>query len=197
MVERFGHLGSARVWWWRFRRSPLRRTSDLVEAWLLLIAWALGVVGGAAVGLVTAVMAERGFEEERSGRRAVVAVLVGNAMETVTTRTGDGNRAKAEVRWTTPDGRTRTGWVSVIPHASAGMRVPLWTNARGDLVPQPPAPSSAMLQAGVAGVGAAVAVGGVVWAGTRLMRALLERRRLKQWALEWGRADARRGRRTG
>ncbi|MFG3120080.1 hypothetical protein ACGF4C_37695 [Streptomyces sp. NPDC048197] len=197
MVERFGHLGSARVWWWRFRRSPLRRTSDLVEAWLLLMAWVLGMVGGAAVGLVTAVMAERSFEEERSGRREVVAVLMRNAVDTVTTRTGDGNRAKAEVRWKAPDGGARTGWISVIPHASAGTRVPLWTSARGDLVSQPPDRSSAMLQAGVAGVGATVAVGGVVWAGARILRALLERRRLRQWALEWERADTLRGGRTG
>ncbi|MGW2410323.1 Rv1733c family protein [Streptomyces sp. NPDC001739] len=185
------------MWWWRFRRSPLRRTSDLVEAWLLLVAWVLGVVGGAAGGLVTAVMAERSFEEERSGRRQVVAVLMGNAMDTVTTRTGDGNRAKAEVRWEAPDGRTRTGWTSVIPHASAGTRMPLWTNHQGDLVSQPPDGSDAMLWAGVAGVGATAVAGGVVWAGTRALRALLQRHRLKQWAVEWARADTRWGGRTG
>ncbi|MEU2879366.1 hypothetical protein ABZ651_24505, partial [Streptomyces sp. NPDC007070] len=35
----------AGVRWWRWRRNPLRRTSDVVEAWLLLVAWTLAVLG--------------------------------------------------------------------------------------------------------------------------------------------------------
>ncbi|WP_427164685.1 hypothetical protein ACQF4J_04690 [Streptomyces sp. C1-1] len=38
---------------------PLRRTSDLVEAWVLLAAWVLAVVGGAVVGAAMAVVADR------------------------------------------------------------------------------------------------------------------------------------------
>ena len=39
---------------WRLRRNPLRRGSDLVEAWVLLVACVLAVVGGALVGATAA-----------------------------------------------------------------------------------------------------------------------------------------------
>ncbi|MYS43445.1 hypothetical protein GTY23_19820, partial [Streptomyces sp. SID5998] len=44
----------AGVRWWRWRRNPLRRTSDVVEAWILLVAWTLAVLGGLVAGLLTA-----------------------------------------------------------------------------------------------------------------------------------------------
>jgi hypothetical protein len=39
---------------WRWRRNPLRRRSDVVEAWLLLAAWTIALVSGLIVGLLTA-----------------------------------------------------------------------------------------------------------------------------------------------
>ncbi|MET8956547.1 hypothetical protein [Streptomyces sp. NPDC004533] len=40
-------------------------------------------------------------------------------------------------------------------------------------------------------------VGGLVWAVARAVRFFLDRRRMAQWALEWERADMRRGGKTG
>lgn len=36
-----------KVWLWRWRRNPLRRRSDALEAWIMLTAWAFTVLGGA------------------------------------------------------------------------------------------------------------------------------------------------------
>ncbi|OIK28104.1 hypothetical protein VT52_008235 [Streptomyces malaysiense] len=181
---------------WRWRRSPLRRTSDVVEAWLLLAAWTLGVLGGAAAGTVAAAAADRGFEEDRSARRQVVAVLLGRVREAAPTHADVGDNAGATVRWTTPDGRPRTGRAAVPAHTPEGTRVPVWITSRGDLVPRPPDRSDALLRSSLIGAGAAMAVGGTVWGSARAVRALLDRRRMRQWALEWERADPRWGGRT-
>ncbi|MFG3203607.1 hypothetical protein [Streptomyces sp. NPDC048192] len=45
---------STRVRGWRWRRNPLRRRSDVVDAWLLLAAWTVALVSGLVVGLLTA-----------------------------------------------------------------------------------------------------------------------------------------------
>ncbi|WP_434976479.1 Rv1733c family protein [Streptomyces puniciscabiei] len=193
--KRAGRQGPSRTSLWRFRRSPLRRRSDLVEAWLLLVAWVVGVLGGAVAGVLAAMVAEQDFEEERSGRRQVVAVLLDNARAAVPGH-ADVSRASATVRWTTPDGRARTGRTTVAAHTRAGTRVPVWTSARGDLVSQPPAESDAVMRSALVGVGAVIATGCVVWASARAARALLDRGRMRQWALDWERADTRRGGRT-
>ncbi|MGW7261178.1 Rv1733c family protein [Streptomyces sp. NPDC054834] len=178
---------------WRWRRSPLRRTSDLVEAWLLFVAWAVGVLGGAAAGVTAAVVADRGFAEERSGRRQVAAVLLEDARDAAPAHADVSNNADATVRWTTRDGRTRTGRAAVPAHMPVGARVPVWTDSRGDLVSEPAGRSDAVLKSSLVGMGSAIATGCAVWGSARAARALLDRRRMKQWALEWERADARRG----
>ncbi|POX51204.1 hypothetical protein [Streptomyces sp. Ru72] len=178
---------------WRWRRSPLRRTSDLIEAWLLLAAWLLGVLGGATAGMVAAMAADRGFEEDRSGRRQVVAVLLERVRDVAPTHADVRSNADATVRWTTPDGRMRTGRAAVPAHTPVGTRVQVWTSPRGDLVPQPADRSEAALRSSLLGAGAAVAVGVTVWGSARAARALLDRRRMRQWALEWERADTRQG----
>ncbi|MDX3758015.1 MULTISPECIES: hypothetical protein [unclassified Streptomyces] len=181
---------------WRWRRSPLRRTSDLVEAWVLLAAWVLAVVGGAVVGAAMAVVADRALEGERGERREIAAVVVSTGSAGASTRFGDAGRAWAEVEWTAPDGRTRTGRTNVSAEARVGSRVPIWTDVRGDLRSRPAHPSEALLEAIVVGVLAAAATGGAVWACTRVVRGLLDGRRMRQWAAQWECIQARWGGRT-
>ncbi|MEU9480214.1 hypothetical protein [Streptomyces sp. NPDC048191] len=193
MAMRWGLRGTLRRRLWRWRRSPLRRTSDLIEAWLLLVAWVVGVLGGATAGALAAAAADQGFEEDRSSRRQVVAVVLERAREAGPTHADVSTNASAPVRWTTPDGRIRTGRAAVPAHTPAGTRVRVWTSFRGDLASQPPGRSDAVLRSSLVGAGAAVAAGGAVWGSVRAVLALLGRHRMRQWALEWERADARRG----
>ncbi|MET7377838.1 hypothetical protein ABZT08_03290 [Streptomyces sp. NPDC005526] len=193
MAMRSGRCTTPRARLWRWRRSPLRRTSDLVEAWLLLVAWTVGVLGGVSAGVTAAAVADRGFEEDRFGRRQVVAVLLEDARDAVPTHADVRNDASATVRWTAPDGRIRTGRATVPANTPAGTRVPVWTDPRGDLVSEPPARPDGVLKSSLVGVGAAMAAGCVVWGSTRAARALLDRHRMRQWALEWERVGTRRG----
>ncbi|WP_225810831.1 hypothetical protein [Streptomyces spinosus] len=71
--------------------------------------------------------------------------------------------------------------------------MPEWTDSRGDLVSEPPARPDAVLKSSLVGVGTAMATGGAVWCAARAACALLDRRRMKQWALEWERFGIRRG----
>ncbi|MGW4517420.1 Rv1733c family protein [Streptomyces sp. NPDC004393] len=166
-----------------------------VEAWVLLVAWILGVVGGAGGGLAAAMMADRSSEEERSGRGhgGAGGECQGHGGHQVSGQ----QPHQGPVRWTTPDGRTRTGRVSVAPHTSAGTQVSVWTNAQGDLVSRPLDRSEAAVHAGLRGMETTAGVGGLVWAVARAVRFFLDRRRMAQWALEWERADMRRGGKTG
>ena len=193
MVTRSGRCTTPRARLWRWRRSPLRRTSDLVEAWLLLVAWTVGVLGGVTAGVTAAVVADSGFDEDRFGRRQVVAVLLEAAGDAPPTHAGVRDNADATVRWTTPDGRTRTGRTAVPARTPAGTRVPVWTGTRGELVSEPAGRSDAMLKSSLVGVGASMVTGCVVWGFARAARVLLDRRRMRQWALEWERAGTRRG----
>jgi hypothetical protein len=182
---------------WRLRRSPLRRTSDLVEAWVLLAAWLLAVVGGAVVGALVAMAADRAWEGEQAERREIAAVVVSTGSAGASTRFGDAGRARVEVKWTAPDGRIRTGRTDVSADARPGSRVSIWTDVRGGLVSRPAESSEALLEATVVGVLATAVTGGAVWACARAVRGLLDGRRMGQWAAEWELIQTRWGGRTG
>lgn len=178
---------------WRFRRSPLRRTSDFVEAWLLLIAWIVEeVLGGATAGALSVMVADRGLEEDRSGRREVVAVLLEKARDVAPTH-ADVSTTSATGRWTMPDGRTHTGRAAVPVDASAGTRLPVWTNSRGAWYPGPLPSPRRFLRSSFAGMDAATVTGGAVWGSAQAARALLDRRLMRQWALVWESVGTRRG----
>src|SRR2546422_9614258 len=76
----------AKVLGWRWRSNPLRRRSDVVEAWIVLTAWAAATAGAVAAGMVGAQAAQRVVNEDRAGRRPVSAVVV----KTVAGSGGDG-----------------------------------------------------------------------------------------------------------
>lgn len=64
---------------WRWRRNPLRRHSDVIEAWVVLAGWILALVSGLWAGLGTANAVERAADQQRAERRTVSAVLAEGA----------------------------------------------------------------------------------------------------------------------
>lgn len=193
----------ARAGLWRWRRSPLRRRSDLMEAWVLLAAWVLAVVGGVLAGLVTAEAADRTFERQRAERHQVTATVVenphsaGDAEDKVPTRVANGEPVWVTVRWTAPDGEVRTGRSQAAPDTPAGTHVTIWTDRQGTLAARPLEPTEALVEAALLGVMATAFTGGTVWACAYGVRGCLERRRLAQWDEEWQRIDTRWGRTAG
>ncbi|WP_238431432.1 hypothetical protein [Streptomyces cavernae] len=184
---------------WRWRRSPLRRRSDLVEAWVLLLAWVLAVLGGVLAGLLTAVAADRSFDRQRAERQEVAATVVKGPKEIgseASDRMVADDRVWATVRWTGRDGAVHTASTQVAADTTVGTRISLWVDGDSPAT-QPLQPGEALLEASLLGGLAAVATGGLVWAGASGARGCLERRRMTQWDEDWQRMDTRWGRKTG
>ncbi|WP_024759317.1 Rv1733c family protein [Streptomyces exfoliatus] len=192
---------------WRWRHNPLRRTTDLVEAWVAFTAAALlcllvPLVGWAAGSSANGSLqrAVRTQQEQRLPTTArVVRLDDGPASGPRTAESAGEERLRRSVvaRWTAPDGTTRTGTVATARrHSSPGDSFALWTNRAGHPVSPPMPTGTARAHAVIAGLMAALLTGLLVETVRRLaVRRLVLRRyaRLdRAWASagpDWGRAD--------
>ncbi|MEU6270855.1 hypothetical protein ABZ871_00285 [Streptomyces populi] len=175
-----------KVWLWRWRRNPLRRRCDVLEAWIMLAAWVFTVLGGTVTGLVTVHAVEKGLARERAEWHAVPAQLTEDAPAADTTGPA-GRVVWTKVRWTAQDGTPRSGRVRVSAGIPADTPVLVWTDSDGRLVNRPTGVAVARLRACLTGVFAGAGVGAVPFAAGRLLRARLERRRMDRWDEEWDR----------
>ncbi|MES9523566.1 Rv1733c family protein [Streptomyces capoamus] len=183
---------------WRWRSNPLRRREDVVEAWIVLIVWALALLGGALAALVTAGAAENQYAEQRAHRHSVRAVLLADAPHGVTTKWSADSRVQGSVRWTAPDGTLRTGRTLVDGGLKAGTPVTVWQDDQGRLVLSKPAGrAEGHVEAGLFGAAAALAVAAPVFGAGAAARAWLDRRRLAHWDQEWDLVGPQWGPRTG
>ncbi|MDX3692384.1 hypothetical protein PV726_18950 [Streptomyces europaeiscabiei] len=176
-----------KVWLWRWRRNPLRRRSDRLESWVVLITWALTLFGGVAMGLMAADSVESGLARQRAEWRPVDAVLTEDAPEPSGPSGTGTEKVWGKVRWTAPDGSAHEGQARVDPTAPMGAPVTVWTDAEGLLVTKPASESQARLRAALVGGLAGVFVSAVPLVGGRLVRGRMERRRMDQWDEEWER----------
>ncbi|MER6530617.1 hypothetical protein [Streptomyces sp. NPDC001508] len=182
---------------WRWRRNPLRRRSDVIEAWLVLTAWVIALVGGALAGLLAASTVAGNLAQQRTERHPVAAVVTQDAPTGPSAQTLDGGHIWAPVRWQSPDGSTHLARTEVPPGAPQGTRVTVWTDAHGKLTAKPLSSGDATFQAAWTGVLVAVATAGSVAGCAQFARSRLEHRRMEQWAEEWERVDTRWGGKTG
>ncbi|MFF7356995.1 hypothetical protein ACFZA1_30790 [Streptomyces filipinensis] len=189
---------SSTRWLWRWRSSPLRRREDVAEAWIILVVWVVVVIGGAVAGLVTARSAEREFAAQRLHRHPVRAVLVSDAPHGVTGHWPTEGRVQARVRWTAPDGASRSGLTLVDGGLKAGAGVAAWQDDRGRLLLTPPTGrTEGHAEAAFFAAAAALAVAAPVFGAGAVARARLDRRRMAHWDQEWNLVGRRRGPKTG
>ena len=188
-----------KVWLWRWRRNPLKRRADTVEAWVVLAAWALTVLAGVLAGWAAAGSVEQGLARERVEWRPLTGRLTEQApgKAAVQTGSGGGDQVWAKVGWTGPDGSAHTGQVRVGTGSPVGTPVTVWTDRQGRMVTEPATPAQARLRASLVGFLAGVGTAAFPFAGGRLLRGRLERRRVEQWDTDWARFDALWGRPTG
>lgn len=187
----------ARQWCWRWRKNPLRRRDDLVEAWIVLVVWTVIVLGGAVAGVMTARAASDSFDRVRNDRHPIPAVLVDSTGAGASSGDGSGyEQVRAAVRWTAPDGSPRSGSALVEAGHKAGSHVVIWMNDKGQLAAPPPSTGAAATEAGLLGAGAAVALGGVALAVGGLARWRLDQRRYDRWGREWERLGPQWGHKT-
>ncbi|MFB6959072.1 hypothetical protein ACFCYB_19075 [Streptomyces sp. NPDC056309] len=183
MSGRTGH-GRARRRLWRWRRNALRRHEDIVESWAILVTWVVIVVGGAVAGTVATGAAGQELARQRADRHPVRAVLL-TAAPAATPTENASHQAPAKVRWTGPDGTTRTGQTLLGTDLPAGAAVTVRQDGRGHLATEPRGPAEATAQAALFGTSVSLAFGALVYGSTALVRRRLDRRRYDLWGAEW------------
>jgi len=186
-----------RKWLWRWRNNPLRRRDDIAEAWIVLAVWALVTVGGTTAGLVTAHATDEVLTQLRADRHSTHAVLLTDTSKRAPTIRSSSDRASATVRWTAPNGSSRTGTTLVDTGLKAGTRVVVWQDSRGTLMTAPPSAGEAAVEAGALGTAAGLALTGVVLGVGSAARWRLDRRRIDRWGREWDLVGPQWGHRTG
>ncbi|MEW2625881.1 hypothetical protein [Streptomyces sp. NPDC048106] len=177
---------------WRWRRNPLRRRSDVVEAWtVLVVAVLLSVVAplvGVAAGLHAQDRAAAVAAAQRAARHQVRATVSGDPP---VVRVERGRLPRAEVRWTEPGKGTRTTWARVPAGTRAGETVSVWVDSRGHAVAAPAAGRAVVRHAVAVGACAAACAAGVVFLGHTVARRIALRHRLAEWERAWARTGPR------
>ncbi|MEW2522561.1 Rv1733c family protein [Actinacidiphila alni] len=187
-AERLGRYG------WRWRRNPLRRRSDLVEAWLGLftavLLCATPLLGWWAGHSVDRAL-QRVVRTENAQRKLVRAevldppeggVKVADKVGTADPRRGD------LLRWTSRDHKSvYTAPVSPDIEVWRDGRIWLWADRAGELVPPPLDAATATTHAVLAGTTAGSASAGFVFLTRQLLMWRLMRRRLAGWEKDWAR----------
>jgi hypothetical protein len=174
-----------------WRRTPLRRGHDVVQAWFTLVvvmAMLLVAPWVAWWAASTTYLAEmRASAWERQHRHAVPAVLERDAVE----RSADGGAAApgartvpVPARWTGPDGAVRWGTVSVAAGARAGSTVTVWVDRRGT-VAAPPRQRNPVMDASVAAMLAVAALTAFLGGVRHIVVRCLDRCRMRSWEAEW------------
>ncbi|GAA2347922.1 Rv1733c family protein [Streptomyces cuspidosporus] len=182
---------------WRWRRNPLRRPTDLAEAWAALVAALLIVLVAPGVGWATGALTHGALREtvrEQRAQRHLVSATVVKVLphpridsdpETASTR--DAHR-RVFAKWTGPDGSEHTGALGTHPGADAGERFRIWTDDRGRPTGRPLDEATAATHAVLAGTAAAAGTAGLFEGARRLVVWRLMRRRFAQWDTAWERA---------
>ncbi|WP_320783809.1 hypothetical protein [Streptomyces sp. CRN 30] len=180
---------------WRWRHNPLRRTTDLVEAWLACAVLVLIVVAAPLVGAVVGAAAQdalqRSVREQHRARHEVTATVVGKhprsplELNPETAPAGDRN-SRVVADWTAPDGTERHGTVgATLVDPRPGDRFTLWTDGGGRPVARPLDTGTATAHAVLAGVGAALGAAAAAEGVRRLVVRHLLRRRYARWDQAW------------
>ncbi|MGP4046591.1 Rv1733c family protein [Streptomyces sp. 2A115] len=181
-----------RVRGWRWRHNPLRRRSDVVEAWTTLVVAVLLCVGAPLAGIATGWRAYDGARataaEQRAERHRVRAEVIEHAPPAVPTTHGDRQPAyRVTVRWAEAGERPRTEKTRVSADTRIGDRTYIWLDDRGRIVPAPPDATAVWQHALAASACTTGFVAGVVLVARFVVGRVAERRRMAEWGREWAR----------
>ncbi|WP_405620954.1 hypothetical protein OG292_36225 [Streptomyces sp. NBC_01511] len=183
----------------RWRHNPLRRTTDLVEAWVALGALLLMLLAVPAVGWLSGTRTDDAFRrtihaqhEERHRTQATVvrfATAPARVMYDPEASTERETGRPVIAKWTAPDGSRHTERVRAAPAAvRAGDTFPVWTDGGGQLARRPADLTTARTHAVLAGLGVAAVAAGLVEAARRLAVWNLRQRRYARLDLAWAEA---------
>ncbi|MEV6612391.1 hypothetical protein AB0N31_00530 [Streptomyces sp. NPDC051051] len=185
----------------RRRHNPLRRRSDVVEAWTVLVVAVLVLIGAPLAGALAGRWAHEDARavaaEQRAERHRVRAEVVGRPPDTPPTAEGVGeHRSRIAVRWTEPGTGPRTTTALVPAGTHRGDRVDVWFDARGRSVPPPPDGTAVWQHTLTLGVATAGGSAAAVLLGHAVVRRVALRHRLAEWDREWARTGPEWSRRS-
>ncbi|MFJ8082426.1 hypothetical protein ACIQ6Y_17610 [Streptomyces sp. NPDC096205] len=182
---------------WRWRHNPLRRGTDLAEAWVCLAALLLMLVAAPVIGTLVGSAADeslqRSVREQQRRRHQVTARVVEELKHTAPaadpeTASRD-TRSRVLASWSAPDGTERRGPVTApLRDPEPGDRFALWTDRQGRPAVRPLDPATATTHAVIAGIGAALLAALLVELARRLALWRMIRRRYACWDQAWDRA---------
>ncbi|MFG2573894.1 hypothetical protein [Streptomyces sp. NPDC048481] len=175
---------------WRRRDNPLRRRSDVVEAWTALVVAALLLVvaplAGALAGRWAHDDAQAAALRQRADRHRVSAQVVGRPPETVpSVEGGRQQRVSVSVRWAPPGGHARTATARVPAGTHRGDVVDVWFDGHGRSVAPPPNDTMVWQHTLTLGVCVAGGSAATVLLGHAAVRRVAMRHRLAEWEREW------------
>ncbi|QEU97835.1 hypothetical protein [Streptomyces kanamyceticus] len=183
---------------WRWRHNPLRRRTDLVEAWVALAALVLILVAVPVAAVVTTELTREALltsiRHQRESRHETVATVTRKVAappidpdpETSSARDA---HSRVLAHWIAPDGIERSGVVmSDLKAPDPGDRFTIWTDASGRVVGRPLDGATATTHAVLAGFGAATAAAGLVEGTRKLILWRIARGRYARWDQAWDKA---------
>lgn len=179
------------LWRWRQRRNPLRRRTDVLQAWLglgaLVVVLAMAPLAAFLVGDAARGHYEDLARHQSQTRYQTDATLTEDAPRHPEPGSDEekNTRYPVEVRVVTREGRTRTTRAEVRPGLTADNTVRIWITADGEATDAPLTPgevhSRTMGWALLAAVGVAL-TGAASYA---LAALALRRRNLSRWDTSW------------
>jgi hypothetical protein len=175
---------------WRWRRNPLRRRSDVVEAWTALVVAVLVVLGAPLAGALTARWAHDEARavaaQQRADRHRVRAEVVGATPDGLPAVQGGARHSyRVTVRWAEPGGAVRTTGAQVPAGTRGGDRVDVWLDARGRSVAPPPGDTAVWQHTVTVGTCAAGGTAAAVLLVHAAVRRTAMRRRMAEWDRDW------------
>ncbi|MCX5337300.1 MULTISPECIES: hypothetical protein [unclassified Streptomyces] len=183
---------------WRWRHNPLRRATDLAEAWVALAAMVLILVVAPVAGVVVGGLAQDSLQESVRNQRVTRHVVTATVTRKLDrspleadpeTSTGREMRTRVLADWTAPDGTAQHGTVLAnLKEPHQGDHFTIWTDAQGRIVARPLDSATATTHAVLAGFGAALLGIGLVESARRLIVWRMVRRRYARWDQAWDRA---------
>ncbi|MET9732090.1 hypothetical protein ABZZ79_15980 [Streptomyces sp. NPDC006458] len=181
---------------WQLRPNRLRRRSDVVEAWTVMAAAVLLVLGAPLAGLVAGRLAYDGAASAaralRAERHPVRAEVLGDMPPPLPALQGGRPVTQhATVRWSEPEGTERTTRAAVPADARRGDVIELWLDSRDRVVAPPPDASSVWQHTFAMGICGAGGTAGPTLVAHTLFRRAAARRRLAEWGRDWARVEPR------
>jgi hypothetical protein len=179
---------------WRWRRNPLRRRTDLAQAWIALGLFVAVLAATPAAMVLVGDTAHRHYKEtarhQIATRHDTPAVLVHDAPRHPEPGSAEAKKAlyPVTVRFTDPRGHIGTAKTDVEPGLTAGSTIRIWIDAEGRITGTPLTTEQVRDRAMACAVLAAIAVPLLGLAAYTYANRRLERHNLAQWdsaRVEW------------